>query len=82
MQYQIQEMIRLERMYEPELIQEELDVYNPRIPERQSKGDAMIEYSDAEERKEALANLIGFEHAVWVQVGEMPPVHPIANEKI
>jgi hypothetical protein len=83
MQYQIQEMIRLERMYEPELIQEELDVYNPLIPDGANwKATLMIEYPDAEERKEALASLLGFEHAVWVQVGETPPVQPIANEDL
>jgi hypothetical protein len=83
MRYQIQEMIRLERMYEPELIQEELDVYNPLIPDGANwKATLMIEYPDAEERKEALGKLIGFEQAVWMQVGEFPRVRPIANEDL
>ncbi|WP_298356643.1 DUF3501 family protein [Rhodoblastus sp.] len=83
MQYQIQEMIRLERIYEPELIQEELDVYNPLIPDGANwKATLMIEYPDPEERKQALARLTGFEHAVWMQVGEFPRIAPIANEDL
>jgi hypothetical protein len=83
MQYQIQEMIRLERMYEPELIQEELDVYNPLIPDGANwKATLMIEYPDPEERKQALARLVGFETAVWMQVGDFPRVRPIANEDL
>jgi hypothetical protein len=50
-------MIRLERMYEPELIQQELDVYNPLIPDGANwKATLMIEYSDPEERQQALAH--------------------------
>jgi hypothetical protein len=83
MHYQIQEMIRLERMYEPELIQEELDVYNPLIPDGANwKATLMIEYPDPEERKEALSRLLGFEQAVRMQVGEFPRVAPIANEDL
>ncbi len=83
MRYQIQEMIRLERMYEPELIQDELDVYNPLIPDGANfKATLMIEYPDAEERKEALGKLIGFEQAVYMQIGDFPRVRPIANEDL
>ncbi len=83
MRYQIQEMIRLERMYEPELIQDELDVYNPLIPDGANwKATLMIEYPDAEERKEALGRLIGFEQAVYMQVGDFARVRPIANEDL
>jgi hypothetical protein len=83
MQYQVQEMLRLERMFEPELIQEELDVYNPLIPDGSNwKATFMIEYTDAEERKQALARLLGIEKAVWVQVGDQPKVRPIANEDL
>jgi hypothetical protein len=83
MRYQIQEMIRLERMYEPELIQDELDVYNPLIPDGANwKATLMIEYPDAEERKEALGKLIGFEQAVYMRVGDFPRVRPIANEDL
>ena len=83
MQYQVQEMLRLERTFEPELIQEELDVYNPLIPDGSNwKATFMLEYPDAEERKEALAKLIGIEKAVWMRVGEFPSVRPIANEDL
>jgi hypothetical protein len=81
MQYQVQEMLRLERMFEPELIQDELDVYNPLIPDGSNwKATFMIEYSDEEERKVQLAKLIGIEKAVWVQVADFARVTPIANE--
>ena len=83
MQYQVQEMLRLERMFEPELIQDELDVYNPLIPDGSNwKATFMIEYSDAEERKRELARLIGIERAVWVQVADFARVAPIANEDL
>ncbi len=83
MQYQIQEMLRLERIFEPELIQEELDVYNPLIPDGQNwKATFMIEYPDPEERRRRLAELVGIEHAVWVQVAGFPRVSPIANEDL
>lgn len=83
MHYQVQEMIRLERMYEPELIQDELDVYNPLIPDGANwKATLMIEYADPEERKRALALLIGFEKAVWAQVDDFVRIAPIANEDL
>ena len=83
MQYQVQEMLRLERMFEPELIQEELDVYNPLIPDGSNwKATFMVEYSDPEERKIQLAKLIGIEKAVWVQVADFARVTPVANEDL
>ena len=83
MQYQVQEMLRLERMFEPELIQEELDVYNPLIPDGNNwKATFMVEYSDPEERKVRLAKLIGIEKAVWVRVADFACVQPIANEDL
>ena len=83
MQYQIQEMMRLERMVEPDLIQEELDVYNPLIPDGCNlKATFMVEYPDVEERHAALARLIGIEKVVWVQVEGFPKVAPIANEDL
>ena len=83
MRYQVQEMIRLERMYEPELIQDELDVYNPLIPDGKNwKATLMIEYPDAEERQTALSRLVGFEQAVWVQIDDFARVSPIANEDL
>ncbi len=83
MQYQVQEMLRLERMFEPEPIQEELDVYNPLIPDGSNwKATFMVEYSDEGERRRALAKLIGIEKAVWVRVAGFERVHPIANEDL
>ncbi len=81
MQYQIQEMLRIEKIFEPEGIQDELDAYNPLIPDGANwKATMLIEYSDVEERKAALAGLGGIEHEVWVQVDELPRVHAIADE--
>ena len=83
MQYQVQEMLRLERIFEPELIQEELDVYNPLIPDGHNwKATFMIEYADAEERRQALAKLIGIEDTIWLRVDGFDPVRPIANEDL
>jgi hypothetical protein len=83
MQYQVQEMLRLERMFEPELIQEELDVYNPLIPDGANwKATFMVEFPDEAERKLQLAKLIGIEKAVWVQVADFARVNPIANEDL
>ena len=82
-QYQVQEMLRLERMFEPELIQEELDVYNPLIPDGHNwKATFMVEYSDENERRAALAKLIGIEKKVWLQVEGCDRVYPIANEDL
>lgn len=83
MRYQVQEMLRLERIFEPELIQEELDVYNPLIPDGSNwKATFMIEYSDVEERRQALARLVGVERAVWMQVAEFARIPPVANEDL
>ncbi len=83
MQYQVQEMLRIERIFEPAGIQAELDVYNPLIPDgRNWKATFMLEYDDVDERKAALAGLIGVERAIWLQVGEFPRVHPVANEDL
>jgi len=83
MQYQVQEMLRIERIFEPELIQEELDVYNPLIPDGSNwKATFMMEYPDLEERRQALARLVGIEHKVWMQVEGLDKVFPIANEDL
>lgn len=83
MQYQVQEMLRLERMFEPAAIQEELDVYNPLIPDGSNwKATFMIEFPDEAERKQQLARLVGIEKAVWVQVADFARVTPIANEDL
>jgi hypothetical protein len=79
--YQIQEMLRIERTFEEQGIQDELDVYNPLIPDgRNFKATMMIEYADAEERKHALSRLKGIEVRVWVQVEGCARVYAIADE--
>ncbi len=81
MQYQVQEMLRLERIFEPEGIQQELDVYNPLIPDGSNwKATFMLEYEDVEERRAALASLTGIEKTIWVQAEGCAMVYPIANE--
>ena len=82
-QYQIQEMLRVERVFEPEGIQEELDAYNPLIPDGSNwKATFMIEYGDVEERRQALARLTGVEHRIWARAGDGDPVYAIANEDL
>ena len=71
MRYQIQEMLRVERIFEAAEIEEELESYNPLIPDGSNwKATFMIEYGDVEERKVALATMGGIEQTVWVRVGE------------
>ena len=83
MQYQIQEMLRIEKIFEPDGIQDELDVYNPLIPDgRNWKATFMMEYNDVEERKVALGQLIGIESRIWMQVAGFDKVRPIANEDL
>jgi hypothetical protein len=83
MMYQIQEMLRAERIFEPDEIQQELDTYNPLIPDGSNwKGTLMIEYADVEERKRQLAKLIGIERKVWVQVDGLARVYPVTNEDL
>jgi hypothetical protein len=81
--YQIQEMLRIERTFEEPGIQDELDVYNPLIPDgRNFKATMMIEYPDAEERKDALSKLKGIEDRVWLQVEGCARVYAIADEDL
>lgn len=83
MQYQVQEMLRIERIFEAEGIGEELEAYNPLIPDGSNwKATFMIEYDDPAERKRRLACLIGIERMVWVRVGDHPRVYPVANEDL
>ena len=80
-QYQIQEMLRVERIFESDAIQAEPDAYVPLIPDGDNwKATFMLEYPDVEERKTALARLSGIEHAVWMQVGGHARVMGIADE--
>jgi hypothetical protein len=83
MQYQIQEMLRVERTFEAAGIQEELDAYNPLIPDGDNwKATFMIEFDDVDERRAALARLIGIEDKVWVQAGNEAKVYAIADEDL
>lgn len=80
-QYQIQEMLRTERIFESAGIQDELDAYNPLIPDGDNwKATLLIEYEDIEERRQALASLKGVEARVWAQVQEFDRVYAIADE--
>ena len=82
-QYQVQEMLRIERMFEPKAIEEELEAYNPLIPDGNNwKATFMLEYEDAAERKTALAELVGIEDKLWVKVGKHQPVYAIADEDL
>jgi hypothetical protein len=81
--YQVQEMLRIERTFEEPGIQDELDAFNPLIPDgRNFKATMMIEYADAEERKHALAKLKGIEDRVWIQVEGCARVYAIADEDL
>ena len=81
--YQIQEMLRAERIFEEAGIQEELDAYTPLIPDGANwKATMMIEYPDIEERRIMLAKLIGIEDRVWVQVAGHERVYAIADEDL
>jgi Protein of unknown function (DUF3501) len=83
MQYQVQEMLRIERIFEPAGIREELAAYNPLIPDGSNwKATLLIEFPDPEQRVRELARLVGVEHRVWVQVAEHPPVAGIADEDL
>ncbi len=81
--YQIQEMLRIERIFEPEGIQDELDAYNPLIPDGSNlKATFMLEYENADERKAMLTKLVGIEKQVWIRVGEYPVISPICDEDL
>lgn len=81
LQYQIQEMLRIEKIFEAEGINEELDAYNPLIPDGSNlKATFMIEYTDPEERQRVLETLGGVEDKVWLQVDGFDKVYAIADE--
>lgn len=82
-QYQVQEMLRIEKIFETGGIEEELDAYNPLIPDGQNlKATAMLEYQDVDVRKRQLALLKGIEDMVWIQVDGFDPVYTISNEDL
>ena len=83
MKYQVQEMLRVERIFEADAIAEEIAAYNPLIPDGGNwKATFMIEYEDVEERRAALAQMIGIEHRVWVRIGDHAPLFALANEDL
>lgn len=83
LRYQVQEMLRIEKIFEEEGIQSELDAYNPLLPEGSNlKATMLLEYGNVAERRVALAKLIGIEDRVFVQVEGQPRVYAIADEDL
>ena len=82
-QYQVQEMLRIERIFEAAGIEDELGAYNPLIPDGDNfKATAMFEFEDVEERRRRLAELVGAEDLIYARVGDGEPIHAIANEDL
>ena len=82
-QYQVQEMLRAERIFEAAGIDEELAAYNPLIPDGSNwKATFMIEYADETERREALKHMKGIEKAVWMRVEGCENIIPVADEDL
>jgi hypothetical protein len=83
MKYQVQEMLRIEKIFTGPEIEEELEAYNPMIPDGSNwKATFMIEYPDAEERRVALTTMPGIEHKVWIKAGENEKIYAYANEDL
>ena len=83
MHYQVQEMLKAEKIFDAQGIQEELDAYNPLIPDGTNwKATMMIQYSDVAERQQMLARLVGLENRIWVRVGDLDKVYAIADEDL
>ena len=81
--YQVQEMLRVERIFEEEGIREELDAYNPLVPDgRNLKATMMLEYTDPEERQKRLGELLGIEDRAWVRVEAHERVWAVADEDL
>jgi hypothetical protein len=82
-QYQIQEMLRIERIFERQAIKEELKSYNPLIPDRDNlKATMMLEYVDVDVRRRKLKELRGIERAIWLEVAGFARVFAIADEDL
>lgn len=82
-QYQVQEMLRIEKIFERDAIEEELAAYNPLIPDGHNwKATFMLEYDDPAERSEMLAKLVGVEDCVWMRVGAGPVISPVCDEDL
>jgi hypothetical protein len=83
LKYQVQEMLRVERIFERTEIEEELAAYNPLIPDGTNwKGTFMFEYADVDERRRALARMSGIEHKIWLQIVGQDRIYAIANEDL
>ena len=83
MQYQIQEMLKAEKIFEADAIEEELGVYNPMIPDGTNwKATMLIQYTDIEERQRQLARLIGIENTIWMQVDGFEKIYAISDEDL
>jgi len=83
MQYQVQEMLKAEKIFEAEGIEEELAAYNPLIPDGTNwKATMLIQYPDVEERQKQLAKLIGIENKIWMQVEGFDKIYAIADEDL
>ncbi|HLD10423.1 MAG TPA: DUF3501 family protein [Methylophilaceae bacterium] len=83
MRYQVQEMLRVEKLFEDEPIQDEIDTYNPLIPDGSNfKATMMLEYSNEADRKIALGKLVGIEHRIFIEVEGWPRVYAIADEDL
>ena len=83
MHYQVQEMLKAEKIFDATGIQEELDAYNPLIPDGTNwKATMMIQYADVAERQQMLQKLVGIENRVWLRVADMDKIYPIADEDL
>ncbi len=83
MQYQVQEMLRIEKIFEADGINEELDTYNALIPDGSNwKATFMIEFPDEEQRREMLTQLVGIEDRVYIQVVDFERNYAIADEDL
>lgn len=83
MQYQVQEMLRIERIFEADGIDAELDAYNPLVPDGSNwKATFLIEFPDSDERRAMLKAWRGIEDRVYMQVGDLPRIYAIADEDL
>ena len=81
--YQVQEMLRIERVFEEAGIEDELQAYNPLVPDGTNlKATMLIEYEDIDERTRMLAKLKGVEDKIWLRIVEHAPVYAIADEDL
>ena len=83
MHYQIQEMLRAEKIFESSAIDDELVVYNALIPDGNNwKATFMIEFADEEERRAALKKMLGIENNLWLKIEGFNEIHPVSDEDL